>query len=756
MAEYRGLSGKIYQLQTTPFAGGGEGDIYDIFTMPTYVAKVYKQDERTIDRERKLSVMVSNKPNVMEQYAWPLDVLYENNGQFIGYIMPKINGKEKLRNIYVYDNRKGKPWSLYIAIAKNLAAAVYNVHEIHLVVGDLNPENILVNPNDGMVTLVDTDSYHISDSGRTYRCRKAMPEFVAPELQDIHFPSAPLPTFTQESDCFALSVLIFALLMNGSHPYSCKVISGSASKFQPIDNIKNGNCAFFTDSRSSNMDIPPYAPDLNSLPDNIQKLFRRAFVSGHKNHSLRPSAEEWYKALEQMENNLKTCPKNTQHIYYNGVKECPWCKVDEKMHSIAQSSFSYVSPITRQFVPPVQPQQITFSQPTKKKNKGWSAIAITLILTFFSIFSFYRYQTNNTTPPAGSYNLFSTTMEGNFYSKNLAKIHRKMRLSDGKDYYTGNLNLKQDGTGVMTFEGESHNITWDSEKINVPDEDETYKYNLSDNKFTVFVTDDTTLVFETKNSRIWLIAGVLLTIICLIYINLNTIHKFRNTLIVLILTIAGFVFIKPNDTINKQIDKLEQTTQIVNKKDNTRKQLRYTSSLFKAIKRNDIEKAEKYINMGADVNGRYERDEMTPLIYASDLGRVEMVELLLKSDVDLNAVDKKDRRAINYLLMPFSDELKKYGKDNDPFKRVRILELLIKAGVDVNAVNKYGETPLMEAAYWCDYYRGEKYTKCVDLLINSGADVNAKDIRGESALIKALKKDNHGIANQLRAAGAKE
>lgn len=404
MAEYKGLSGKSYRTQNAPFAGGGEGDVYDVVGAPGFVAKIYKPDKRTTERERKLSVMVSNKPSVMEQYAWPLDVLYEN-GQFIGYIMPKINGKEKLRNIYVYDKRKGKPWSLFIAIAKNLSAAVHNVHEIHQVVGDLNPENILVNPNDGMVTLVDTDSYHISDSSRTYRCGVGMPEFVAPELQGIHFPSAPLPTFTPESDRFALAVLIFALLMNGAHPFSCKVISGSSSKFQPIDNMQNGKCAFFPDSRSSNMDIPRYAPDLSSLPDNIQKLFRRAFVAGHSTPSLRPSAEEWYNALEQLEDNLKTCLKDTQHIYYYGAKECPWCKVNEKMHSISQSAFNSSSQSGSNSGSGSQPataggqaQQFTPSnyrytpstsgsgtQKPAKRYGGWIAIGVAVIVLILII-----------------------------------------------------------------------------------------------------------------------------------------------------------------------------------------------------------------------------------------------------------------------------------------------------------------------------------------------------------------------------------
>lgn len=399
MVEYKGLSGKSYRIQNAPFAGGGEGDIYDVVGAPSYAAKVYKPDKRTTERERKLSVMVSNQPSVMEQYAWPLDVLYEN-GQFVGYIMPKINGKEKLRNIYVYDNRKGKPWSLFIAIAKNLSAAVYNVHEIHQVIGDLNPDNILVNPNDGMVTLVDTDSYHIFDSHITYRCGVCMPEFVAPELQGIDVRIAPLPTFTPETDCFALAVLIFALLMNGAHPFACKAVSGSLSQFQQVDNIKSGICAFFPDRRSNNIDIPLYAPDLGSLPDNIQKLFRRAFVSGLRTPSLRPSAEEWYNALEQLEDSLKTCLKNSQHIYYYGAEECPWCKVNEKMHSISQSAFnssisssfnfgSGSQPVTasgqaQQFTPSnyiYTPSSGGGNTPTpKKRYSGWVALVVAIIV----------------------------------------------------------------------------------------------------------------------------------------------------------------------------------------------------------------------------------------------------------------------------------------------------------------------------------------------------------------------------------------
>jgi DNA-binding helix-hairpin-helix protein with protein kinase domain len=313
---YTAPNGTIYSIVDAPFAGGGEGDVFDIPGSFGMVAKIYSPCKRTAEQERKLSAMVNIKPGVMEQYAWPLDVLYED-GRFAGFVMPRVTGREKLRNIYVYDKREGRPWTLYIAIAKNLAAAVYNVHEIGQVAGDLNPENILVDSQTGMVTLVDTDSYHITDSnGNVYRCGVGMPEFVAPELQGKHYPSEPLPTFTKESDEFALSVLMFALLMNGAHPFACKTVSGSSSMFQPIDNMVGGVCAYFAESSRPNIEIPKYAPGINSLPLDIQGLFHRSFVEGLKAPAMRPRAEEWYYALERLEQNIRKCARNSAHQYY--------------------------------------------------------------------------------------------------------------------------------------------------------------------------------------------------------------------------------------------------------------------------------------------------------------------------------------------------------------------------------------------------------------------------------------------------------
>lgn len=364
MADYLGRSGRLYRISDKPFDGGGEGDIFDVINKPNIVAKIFNANNRTIERERKITFEAANKPCDIDQYAWPIDIL-NSNGRFVGFIMPRVSNKRKLRHIYIYDKRTGLPWSLFIAIAKNLSAAVNNVHEIHQIIGDLNTDNILVDTNDGTVALVDIDSYHISDSNRTYRCAVGMPAFVAPELQGIAFASAPLPTFTIESDRFSLAVIIFLLLFNGAHPFSCSMIQGSSSRFQPIDNIANGICAFFKDRCPRNMEIPKYAPDINMLPDYMQNLFRRAFVDGIITPTKRPTAEEWYYSLEKLENELRDCidPKtgsiNALHIYYKGAQECPWCRVNEKMHHIRKPSQPVVPSSPMQaYVPSSQKAQI--------------------------------------------------------------------------------------------------------------------------------------------------------------------------------------------------------------------------------------------------------------------------------------------------------------------------------------------------------------------------------------------------------------
>ena len=59
---YQGIDGYVYNvLENEKIAGGGEGTIYAIQGNDKQVAKIFRDDKKTKDREEKLRLMVSKK-----------------------------------------------------------------------------------------------------------------------------------------------------------------------------------------------------------------------------------------------------------------------------------------------------------------------------------------------------------------------------------------------------------------------------------------------------------------------------------------------------------------------------------------------------------------------------------------------------------------------------------------------------------------------------------------------------------------------
>ena len=343
---YKGIDGKEYILHLPAIKQGGEGYIYRIQGLSDYVIKLFRPEKKTEARHRKLLAMLDTPLSVsaLQQITWPVDVVY-NNGEFVGYVMPELKQFEELN--VMYSDKYVCTLSEKITLAKNICAAINTVHEAGQVCGDLNPKNICVNPNTGHITLVDTDSYHITEkkSSRVYRCEVGLPEYLSNEIQQklkngFNLSNAPLPTFTKQTDLFALAVHIFALLMNGCHPFACSTNNKnnihplafsqpSIVAPQPIENICNGFFPFY--KHQTGLTIPKYAPDFSVLPPSIQELFIKAFVDGFTDPNQRPSAVEWHTALVNMQVNLKTCHNNKFHQYPSHNRSCPWCIIDAQM-----------------------------------------------------------------------------------------------------------------------------------------------------------------------------------------------------------------------------------------------------------------------------------------------------------------------------------------------------------------------------------------------------------------------------------------
>lgn len=333
----RQRNGEIVTLDTeNPLAGGGEGRIYSIRPDPSLVAKIYHNPSD--DDADKLAVMLSMPPDAPtvapghSSIAWPIDLLRTNSRRqkIVGYLMPRVIRAEPIHIFYTPKNRREqKPLFNYLYLhraGRNLVAAVNALHNSGYIIGDVNESNILVTDT-ALVTLVDTDSFQVHDihTDYTYRCSVGKPEFTPPELQRVSFRDI---NRTIEHDLFGLGVLIFQLLMEGTHPYA-GVYKGRGEP--PTIEARIGNGHFPYGTKRVPYRPMPLAPDFQILHPTLRDLFIECFDRGHEEPSARPDTITWLRALKEAEEELAICSKNPQHRYGKHLNSCPWCDRTKKL-----------------------------------------------------------------------------------------------------------------------------------------------------------------------------------------------------------------------------------------------------------------------------------------------------------------------------------------------------------------------------------------------------------------------------------------
>lgn len=329
----RQSDGQLIALADSDLLGkGGEARVYRVPNDPSVVAKIWHKP--TEERSAKLSAMLANPPSNPTaaqnhtSIAWPTEVLRSaaTSGLAVGFLMPFVGGMSPVIDYFNPKTRRSKcPLFNYFYLhrtARNLVIAIRALHERNYVIGDLNESNVLV-AETALVSIVDTDSFQVWDSskGKLYRCRVGKPEFTPPEIQGKTFGMVDRGV---EQDLFGLGIILFQLLMEGTHPFAGNYTgAGEAPPYEA--RIAAGH---FPYSYGRNVPYTPKqtAPPLEMLYPALQHLFVRCFQDGHSNPSARPDTEAWQWALEEAENALVTCWTNDQHIYSGHLQSCPWCE----------------------------------------------------------------------------------------------------------------------------------------------------------------------------------------------------------------------------------------------------------------------------------------------------------------------------------------------------------------------------------------------------------------------------------------------
>ncbi|POE19105.1 hypothetical protein BV923_20390 [Pectobacterium odoriferum] len=271
-------------------SSGGEGTIYKT-NLLNEVCKIYHPQKLTILKQKKIELMTSRKIQ-RTGICWPSEILFNESHEFVGYLMPKASGRTIQSSMFVKPvlEKTFPNWSRVdlVKICISFLEHIKYLHELNIIVGDINPLNFLVCENSDFLWMVDTDSFQLED----FPCPVGTVNFTAPEIQGKSYSDY---IRTKDHELFAIATMLFMLLHPGKPPYSQQ---GGGS---PSDNIKAMNFPYrFTkDNQQYTGENAPQGPWQN-IWNNLSFKLKEAFHNTFRLNR-RTSIDEWLKLMKQYE-----------------------------------------------------------------------------------------------------------------------------------------------------------------------------------------------------------------------------------------------------------------------------------------------------------------------------------------------------------------------------------------------------------------------------------------------------------------------
>ena len=315
-----------FELLETPDQALGKGGQARVFKIQTrgYEDFCLKQFIRENDARKnfdRIAYMIQNPPqNIMGSQSfricWPTAFAYDLQKNFIGYIMPlAFPGSRDLKILEVYSSKPISQQARYkkypdwfdkyeldtdkgvknrMKMLCNWAIAIYSIHATHkYVIIDLKPENVLATSS-GKISIVDTDSFQISENGKILFPGTAFtPGYFPPEGKEIKRNKAPFPI---SCDCFAAAVCFYKILV-GVHPFGGMIKKAPYNQIETEEDAINAGLFAYGDKKQF-LDFPAFNlhKHFENFPPAIQSLFKRAFGS---DINARPTMDEWGKTLHE-------------------------------------------------------------------------------------------------------------------------------------------------------------------------------------------------------------------------------------------------------------------------------------------------------------------------------------------------------------------------------------------------------------------------------------------------------------------------
>lgn len=311
-------TGQNVTLPATPAGRGGYGKAYRVGKI---AVKIIQPDARTLEFIARIDALIHWHEKDLH-FALPTGLVLDRpGGEEIGFTMPWFDGVPLL---CVYDGTAADKHKVSftplerLQIAGTLAQRVDTAHEHDLVIGDLNPTNILVRRG-GMfsrpeIFVIDCDSFEFSARDKTgmhrrFRCGVGQEPFLAPELQGKKLRQVDR---TEETDNYALAELIWQILKGGAHSHAVH----ASSAVPPLGEFIKEGLWCYAPSR-------PIPPDWHrvdegilwrAIPKDIREKFNRTFHDGFADPKKRATARELADSLAAWEHQERHLASTARRI----------------------------------------------------------------------------------------------------------------------------------------------------------------------------------------------------------------------------------------------------------------------------------------------------------------------------------------------------------------------------------------------------------------------------------------------------------
>lgn len=330
-------SGERLKLRLKPnnrLGVGGQGQVFraSLAGVPVAIKLLREVNTSRIDALRQLPVACASHATLPQHllYRWRRG----SKAEPAGYVMPCIDPETSLSAARLFNFEELKrlkrfTWRDAVLAALLLAESVAALHADGVVIGDLNPENVVFTPVANANTkakwravLLDSDSFQIQASAsRRFYCDVARPLYTAPELVGCDLSQ----TWRQaSSDHFSLAVLIYQLLLH-DHPYD-NAINTAEPDLAISDKICRG---LYPHAKAAPAGLlaSPARPAPQEVSFALAEAFQRSFGPEIE---YRPGPAEWVLLLRDLYRRVVPCSRTDNHHHLRD-KPCHWCAVERRI-----------------------------------------------------------------------------------------------------------------------------------------------------------------------------------------------------------------------------------------------------------------------------------------------------------------------------------------------------------------------------------------------------------------------------------------